>query len=179
VCLDRLPHRWDSKRHFWNLPQGATGAAAALRLAQDGRLDLDATLAEYLPELEADVAGAGSATVRQLLQHRACFGDHLAHPRFRESPQQLRTVADYMELVRDGRDAATTDRWPPVASPAGGSHATAGDLHAFVSALMAVRLLEARWTDTLLRGCPDDEPSTERGRGTWRGRAAPPASTHT
>jgi CubicO group peptidase (beta-lactamase class C family) len=52
----------------------------------------------------------------------------------------------------DGRVTATTDRWPPVASPAGGSHATAGDLHAFVSALMSDRLLDSRSTDCLLQG---------------------------
>jgi D-alanyl-D-alanine carboxypeptidase len=217
-------------------------SVAVLRLAQEGRLELDAPLSQYLPELAADVAGAGEATIRQLLQHRAGFGDYLGHPRFRESPEDLRTVADYLELVRsqplmyspgatrqysnsgfvvlgavieavtgkayhdvvrelvfrpagmqstgpardassatgytraDGRVAATTDRWPPVASPAGGSHATAGDLHAFVGALMSDRLLDSRWTDTLLRDFegPGGEPIDRGGPWdmAWEGGAA-------
>jgi len=222
-------------------------SVAVLRLAQEGRLELDATLEQYLPGLDVDIAGAGSATVRQLLQHSAGFGDYLGHPRFRESPQQLRTVADYMELVRSEpllnapgaarqysnsgfvvlgavieavtgeayhdvvrdlvfhpagmesagptRDAAsatgytrtddratdTTDRWPPVASPAGGSHATVSDLHAFIRALMLDRLLEPRWTDTLLRDFtgPGGEPIDRAGPWdmAWEG-GAPGLSAH-
>jgi CubicO group peptidase (beta-lactamase class C family) len=75
-------------------------AVAALRLAQDGSLDLDARLEQYLPGLDADVPGAGGASVRQLLQHRAGFGDYLAHPRFRDDPQSIRDLADFMALVR-------------------------------------------------------------------------------
>jgi CubicO group peptidase (beta-lactamase class C family) len=65
----------------------------------------------------------------------------------------------------DGRVVATTDRWPPVASPAGGSHATAADLHAFVQALLSDRLLEPRWTDTFVRDFegPDGEPIDRTG----------------
>jgi D-alanyl-D-alanine carboxypeptidase len=217
-------------------------SVAVLRLAQDGRLDLDVMLAHHLPDLAADVPGAGAATIRQLLQHSAGFGDYLGHRRFRDSPEELRTVTDYLGLVRSqpleyepgaareysnsgfvvlgavieavtgqpyhdvvrelvfepagmqstgptrsarsatgytcraGRVTATTERWPPVASPAGGSHATAGDLYAFVIALMSDRLLEPRWTDTLLRDFegPDGEPIDRSGPWdmAWEGGAA-------
>jgi D-aminopeptidase len=62
-------------------------ALAALLLAEDGKLDLDASIRTYIPELEP---GAGEPTLRQLLSHTGgfrCFIDtgfladgHVVHP---------------------------------------------------------------------------------------------------
>jgi CubicO group peptidase (beta-lactamase class C family) len=222
-------------------------SVAVLRLAQDGVLELDATLSHYLPDVAAAVRGSGSATVRQLLQHRAGFGDYLGHPAFRSDPGRFRTVEDYLSLVRaepltfapgtglsysnsgfvmlgavveavtgrewhavvgelvlapagmsatsafpspasatgytreNGRLADTSGRWPPAASPAGGMHATAGDLQRLVAALMSDRLLEPRWTDVLLRNFegPDGEPVERAGPWdiAWEG-GAPGLNAH-
>ena len=48
-------------------------AALILELAQQGRLNLDATLSTYLPDYRRDVAGA--VTIRQLLGHSAGVPD--------------------------------------------------------------------------------------------------------
>ncbi|MDM7861987.1 serine hydrolase domain-containing protein [Alteromonas sp. ASW11-36] len=44
---------------------------AVTKLAADGRLSLDKTLAEYLPELAASIANAESITLRMMVQHRS------------------------------------------------------------------------------------------------------------
>jgi D-alanyl-D-alanine carboxypeptidase len=49
-------------------------AAAALRLVDMGKLDLDRTIADYLPA--ADIPAADRVTVRMLLSHRSGYGEY-------------------------------------------------------------------------------------------------------
>ena len=74
-------------------------ATAALRLAEEGRLDLDAPVGEYVDYLQAP--GRGNPSVRQLLTHTAGLGNPLpirwAHPAAAQGPEPealLRRVMD-------------------------------------------------------------------------------------
>ena len=62
--------RWqpDTLVNMFSVGKGLVAACAA-RLAGQGRLDLDATVATYWPEFGA--AGKDAITVRQLLSHQA------------------------------------------------------------------------------------------------------------
>lgn len=65
-------------------------AATVLRLAEDGRLSLDTTLATLLPDelaapLAADGYDLGAITVRQVLSHTAGLADHSGDDRYGEA----------------------------------------------------------------------------------------------
>ena len=68
--------------YLWFSMTKIVTATAALRLADEGRLDLDAPAGEYLGELR--MRRAGQPTVRQLLTHTAGLSNPLplgwAHP---------------------------------------------------------------------------------------------------
>ncbi|GAB4248470.1 MAG: hypothetical protein Kow00109_24570 [Acidobacteriota bacterium] len=57
-------------------------AAAAAKLAHSGRLDLNRTLAEYLPEVADRIQHADRITVRMLLQHRSGIPNFTDDPAF-------------------------------------------------------------------------------------------------
>jgi D-alanyl-D-alanine carboxypeptidase len=73
-------------------------SVAILRLAEEGRIDLDAPIDSYLDGLHPDVLER--VTVRHLLQHTGGMGDYLNHPEFRAHPERFRTTDDFLELVR-------------------------------------------------------------------------------
>ena len=60
-------------------------AVVVLQLAEEGRIDLDAPLARWLPEL---VPSGDRITVRHLLQHTSGLYDYLEDPAFRTQPYQ-------------------------------------------------------------------------------------------
>jgi len=74
--------------YLWFSMSKIVTATAALRLADDGRLDLDAPAGEYLSGLRA--RGVEQPTVRQLLTHTAGLGNPLplrwTHPADAEPP---------------------------------------------------------------------------------------------
>lgn len=83
-------------------------AAALLRLAEDGHLDLDAPITSYLsPETLALLESGGYApdqiTVRQLASHTAGLGDHTQTDAFFEAivanPMRVWTPAQQIELA--------------------------------------------------------------------------------
>lgn len=66
-------------------------ATAAAMLVNDGRLSLDATLADHLPELVGRIEYADQITLRMLLQHRSGipnFVDHADYPWFETMPDR-------------------------------------------------------------------------------------------
>jgi D-alanyl-D-alanine carboxypeptidase len=71
-------------------------AATALRMAEDGLLNLDSHAADYLPDdlvnQTANLAGDEGATVRQLLSMQSGIPDYLSTPAFQE---QLRADPDF------------------------------------------------------------------------------------
>jgi len=71
---------------------------AVLKLAQEGRLNLDDPLGKFLKGFPPEIANR--VTIRQLLQHRSGWGDYLDYPKFVENPARFRTVNDYLELIR-------------------------------------------------------------------------------
>ncbi|HEV2104392.1 MAG TPA: serine hydrolase, partial [Candidatus Eisenbacteria bacterium] len=72
---------------------------AIRQLAAQGRLAFTDTIARYLPDYPADKGRR--ITIQQLLDHRAGTGD-IFNDRFRATdPARLRTLADWMDLIRD------------------------------------------------------------------------------
>ncbi len=80
--------------------------------------------------------------------------------------RDARTATGYTRDDR-GELISTEGHWTSAAggSPAGGGYSTAADLHRFLRALMQDRLLEPRYTDTLLRFFegPGGEPIDRTG----------------
>jgi D-alanyl-D-alanine carboxypeptidase len=78
-------------------------AVVALQLAEEGRLDLDAGIAPYMPEL----AGADRITPRQLLQHTSGLNEYDSQPvviddmQRRWTPAELIAVAEAAGRVGD------------------------------------------------------------------------------
>jgi D-alanyl-D-alanine carboxypeptidase len=99
-------------------------AAAVLRLVEDGRLDLDAPLAEALPREAADLLASdgydlGAITVRHLLTHTSGIHDHTEGEAYAEA------------IVADPRH-----RWTPVEQIAravalGDPHAPPGEVYSY------------------------------------------------
>lgn len=61
-------------------------AVALTKLAGDGRLDLDKTLAEYLPELLGRIENADKITLKMMVQHRSGIPNFTDAPHFWEAP---------------------------------------------------------------------------------------------
>jgi len=75
-------------------------AAAAVSLAEDGLLDLDAPLADFLPdEIVARVANADTATVREALAMRSGIYNYTENDAFTEAvldnPDRPWTAAEW------------------------------------------------------------------------------------
>ena len=92
---------------------GSTGktftATAIMRLVDQGRVDLDATVRTYLPELTlSDESVAGAVTVLQLLNHTAGWSGDV----FDNTGDGDDALARYVELMADRRagHAARLDR---------------------------------------------------------------------
>ncbi|SHM44791.1 Beta-lactamase [Cyclobacterium lianum] len=61
-------------------------AVAVTKLVSEGRLSLDKTLAEYLPELEGKIQHADKITLRLMIQHRSGIPNFTDAPGFWASP---------------------------------------------------------------------------------------------
>lgn len=55
---------------------------AVAKLANDNRLSLDKTLADYLPELVGNIENADKITLRMMAQHRSGIPNYVVHPNF-------------------------------------------------------------------------------------------------
>jgi D-alanyl-D-alanine carboxypeptidase len=81
----------------WNIGSATKTfvAVVALQLADEGRLDLDAGIAQFLPDLpEAD-----RITPRQLLQHTSGLGEYLDDPAVRSDLQREWTPAELIAVA--------------------------------------------------------------------------------
>lgn len=77
-------------------------AALILQLAEEGRLSIDATVAEYLPELE--LVGADEITLRQLLNHTSGLADvfnETTRIGIEEDPQHSWSTAELLGALHE------------------------------------------------------------------------------
>ncbi len=74
-------------------------STAILRLAQDGRLDLDDVIGKHLDGFRSEVAER--VTIRHLLTFRSGLDDYLSHPQFEADPKRFIEPADYLPLARE------------------------------------------------------------------------------
>lgn len=74
-------------------------AVAVTKLVKDGRLSLDKTLAEYLPELKGRIEHADQITLRLMIQHRSGIPNFTDAPNFWATPTQ--TYEESLALILD------------------------------------------------------------------------------
>jgi CubicO group peptidase (beta-lactamase class C family) len=74
-------------------------AMAAMQLAEQGRLDLDAPLSEVLPgfRLRSRFKGAGPVTPRLILQHRSGLPSDLAQGMWSDSPSEFAQLVETLQ----------------------------------------------------------------------------------
>lgn len=89
--------------------------AAALKLSEEGKLDLDAPIARYLPD--AGIPNAGRVTIRMLLSHTSGYGEYDGP--FIESlidqPARVRVMADWIgPLLRNPPSPPGTFRYSDI-----------------------------------------------------------------
>jgi D-alanyl-D-alanine carboxypeptidase len=84
----------------WNIGSATKTfvAVVVLQLAEEGRLDLDAGIDRYLPELP----GAERITPRQLLQHTSGMGEYKDQPAVLNDPTRAWTPAELIAVAEAG-----------------------------------------------------------------------------
>jgi CubicO group peptidase (beta-lactamase class C family) len=92
----QTPVTFDTRFNIGSLIKAFT-AAAVLRLHEDGRLDLDATLDTWIDGLPDGVGDR--VTVRHLLQHRSGWGHYWDNPAFNARITELRDIDDYLDFL--------------------------------------------------------------------------------
>ncbi|UXP32317.1 beta-lactamase family protein [Reichenbachiella agarivorans] len=75
-------------------------AVATTKLVHDGRLDLDKTLADYLPKLAGRIANADRITLRMMVQHRSGIPNYTDSPGFWENDYS-KNNKESLDLVLD------------------------------------------------------------------------------
>lgn len=73
--------------------------AAITKLVDDGRLSLDKTIVDYLPELDGRIENADEITLRLMIQHRSGIPNFTDAPGFWESPTE--TYEEGLALILD------------------------------------------------------------------------------
>ena len=74
-------------------------AVAVTKLVSKGRLSLDKTVADYLPELVGSIENADKITLRLMLQHRSGIPNFTDAPHFWEAPTE--TFQESLALIQD------------------------------------------------------------------------------
>ena len=77
-------------------------AVAVTKLVHEGRLSLDKTIADYLPELVGRIPNAGKITLRLMIQHRSGMPNFTDAPNFWAAPTE--TYEESLALI-DGKPA--------------------------------------------------------------------------
>ena len=72
-------------------------AVAVTKLVSDGRLSLDKTIADYLPELVGKIENADKITLRLMIQHRSGIPNFTDAPNFWEAPTE--TYEESLALI--------------------------------------------------------------------------------
>ena len=74
-------------------------AAAVTKLASDGRLSLNKTIADYLPDLVGRIENADKITLRLMIQHRSGIPNFTDAPNFWAAPTE--TYEESLALIMD------------------------------------------------------------------------------
>ena len=74
-------------------------AVAVTKLVSDGKLSLDKTIADYLPELSGRIENAEKITLRLMIQHRSGIPNFTNAPNFWASPTE--TYEESLALILD------------------------------------------------------------------------------
>jgi D-alanyl-D-alanine carboxypeptidase len=94
-----IPNQVDTRFNLGSMNKMFT-AVAIMQLVEEGKLSVEATIAEVLPDYpNRQVAEA--VTIHQLLTHTAGMGDCFAGEFFTTPREQLKTVAGYLPLFVD------------------------------------------------------------------------------
>ncbi|HNS51577.1 MAG TPA: serine hydrolase domain-containing protein [Anaerolineae bacterium] len=93
------PNQMDTKFNLGSMDKMFT-AVAILQLAEQGKVSLQGTIAESVPDYPNQQV-ARSVTIHQLLTHTSGMGDYFESQRFEELRTQLRSVEDYLALFAD------------------------------------------------------------------------------
>ena len=93
-----IPNTLDTAFNLGSLIKAFTGAAIML-LEEDGRVDLDAPLGDYVDGFPEDIAQ--KVTVRHLLQHRSGWGHYWDNETFLENLGEMREMSDYLAFIRE------------------------------------------------------------------------------
>mgnify|MGYP001946848950 CR=1 FL=1 len=73
-------------------------AVAVTKLVSQGRLSLDKTLADYLPELTGEIENTDKITLRLMIQHKSGIPNFTDTPKFWENP--IRTYEENLALIK-------------------------------------------------------------------------------
>lgn len=74
-------------------------AVSVTKLTADGRLSLDKTLADYLPELNGRIENANAITLRMMVQHRSGIPNYTDTPDYWAAPKE--SNKENLDLVLD------------------------------------------------------------------------------
>ena len=91
-------NRKDTKFNLGSLNKLFT-MVAVYQLVEAGKLSLDDTLSEYLPQFPPAVAD--NVTVKHLLDHRSGWAAYWDNPTWNARRAELRSLDDYMEFIKD------------------------------------------------------------------------------
>ena len=94
-----IPNQIDTKFNLGSMDKMFT-AVAILQLVEQGKLSLDAKVADVLPDYPNQQV-AKAVTIHQLLTHTSGMGDWSESPRFPDLHEQIRAVEDYLPLFVD------------------------------------------------------------------------------
>ena len=118
----QAPMRADDAFHLASITKTIT-AVAALRLVDQGRLSLDATLPTVLPpEITRHVAHAEEITVRQLIDHSSGIYGTNNDPAYLDTVIGPNADPRFVWTVEDLAALADPSRFPPPAEPGAGHH---------------------------------------------------------
>jgi len=94
----KVPNQPDTKFNLGSCNKLLT-TIAITQLVEDGKLSLDDTIGKYLDIFPEEIAG--KITIRHLLNMRSGWGDYWGNDYFNAHKDQLRTVSDYVNFIKD------------------------------------------------------------------------------
>lgn len=92
------PNTPETKINIGSINKAFTGTAI-MQLVEQGKISLDDKIANYIPELKADMAD--KITIRQLLQMKSGLGSYFESEKFLSMRKTLKNVEDYLPILTE------------------------------------------------------------------------------